>query len=349
MKLYRKKSIMIENQFTLKEDSYPITDILTMPFATYALLIAIIEFDLFNKLHDNPSTIAEVCNITGIKQRPARALLQAFVGLNLLKKIENRYYLSSLSEAFLVKGKPFHMDGSISILKKYYASYDQFKNAILTDEPQMYGTNDVWEVHKKDDEKVSLFTRAMHDGSKIRGASIAENFDFSGYKKILDIGGGSGGVPIMIALNNPHMEATIFDLPSVCREAEKIIGEYNLSDRINTISGDMFNDIFPEGRDVVIFSRILHDWNPDKCKLLLEKTYAALPSRGVVIVNELLIDDDRPEERLPFLDNLVMLVWTEGQQYTKGEMIGLMEGAGFINVSVKPIAGQSKIITAYKP
>lgn len=340
---------MIENQFALKGDPHPITNILTMPFATYAMLIAIIELDLFNKLHDNPSTLAEVCKMVGIKQRPARALLQAFVGLNLLQIREDKYYLSPLSEEFLVKGKPFHMDGSISILKKHFASYEQFKNAILTNEPQMYGTNDVWEVHKIDDEKVSHFTRAMHDGSKIRGASIAENFDFSGHKKILDIGGGSGGVSILIALNNPHAEATIFDLQPVCKEADKIIREYNLSDRINTITGDMFKDRFPEGRDVVIFSRILHDWNPDKCKSLLEKTYSALPSKGVVIVNELLIDDDSPEEQLPFLDNLVMLVWTEGQQFTKGEMISLLEGAGFINISIKPIAGQSKIITAYKP
>jgi acetylserotonin N-methyltransferase len=337
---------MIKNRYALQTDPYPIYDTLMMPFATNALLVAIIELDLFNKLHNNPSTLSEICKMTKIRQRPAFALLHAFVALRFLKKIGEKYYLSPLSEEFFVRDKPFYMGDLISIYRYYPVSYEQFRDAVLTDEPQIYGRGDAWTVHKSDKEKASLFTGWMHIRSLINGASLVEEFDFSGYKKILDVGGGSGGISIMIAMKNQSIKATIFDIPSVCKIAERIISQFNISGRIDTISGNMFRDPFPSGADIVLFSRILHDWPLQDCEVLLKKSFDILPSKGAVIILESLTSR---RVLSPLLENLSMLVWTKGKHFTAREIRSLLKKTGFVNVAIASIASHYNMIAAYKP
>ncbi|MCP4110339.1 MAG: hypothetical protein GY749_33255 [Desulfobacteraceae bacterium] len=337
--------------YVMKEEPYPFFNLLMMPYASRALLVSIIELDMFSKLHNNPLTLSEVCEVTGIKQRPAQALLRVFVALNLLHKREDRYHISALSEEFFVRGKPFFMgDGLRIYLEIEKEVYEQFKNAVLTDSPQIYEVDDVWELHKEDGKKVSSFTRWMHVNSLVNGSSLVENFDFSNYNKILDVAGGSGGIPIMILSKNPHITAMIFDIPSVCKEAEKTIAEYGLSDRVTTMTGDMFKDDLPTGTDVITLSRILHDWPFQVGETLLTKCFNALPSNGVIIIIESLIDDDiKPDQISPLLENLAMLIWTTGQQYTEKEISDMLKKIGFININIAPLTGYHHMIAAYKP
>jgi ubiquinone/menaquinone biosynthesis C-methylase UbiE len=193
----------------------------------------------------------------------------------------------------------------------------------------------------------------MHVRSLVTGSSIAEKFDFSGYRQLVDVGGGSGGISIMIAKQNPHLKAAIFDIPPVCETAEKMISEFDLADSISTIAGDMFKDQFnhkfPKNTDIVVFSRILHDWPIQKCKYLLRQAYHTLPPGGMVVIIESLIDEQDKERLSPYLENLAMLTSTEGEQFERGEIENLLHTAGYNNISVQAIASNYNLIRAYKP
>ncbi len=338
----------------LKTDSYPIHDIVTMPYASNALLVGIIELDLFTKLADNPSTISEVCQFTGLQERPVRILLKAFHAFNFLHKKDDRYYLTPLSETFFVKGQPLYLGEAISLFKDNQVTYEQLKWSIKQNRPRLYENHDdIFEAHCENHEKASAFTKWMHIRSMVNGSSVAAKFNFTGYRQMVDVGGGSGGISIMITKHHPHLKAAIFDMPPVCKIAEKMIAEFDLTDRISTIAGDMFkdnfNELFPKDTDIVVFSRILHDWPVHKCNALLKQAYNALPSGGTVLIIESLLDEGNPQRLSPFLENLAMLYCTEGEQFEKQKIEKLLDIAGFINISIEDIASNYNLIIAHKP
>ena len=335
-------------------DSYPIHDIMAMPYASNALLVGILELDLFSKLSNNPSTLSEVCQITDLAERPARILLKAFNALNFLTKDNDRYFLTPLSETFFVKGQPFYLGDAISIYKDNQVTYEQMRRAIRENKPCLYENKDeIFEVHRQDDEKALAFTKWMHVRSLVTGSSLVERFDFSRYRQLVDVGGGSGGISIMIARQNPHLKAAIYDMPPVCKTAEQMIAQFELTENISTIAGDMFKDKFkekfPKNTDIVVYSRILHDWPIQQCKYLLRQAFDVLPPGGIVMIIESLVDESNPERLSPFLENLAMLQCTEGEQFDRDEIEELLKATGFSNISIEAIASNYNLITAPKP
>lgn len=344
----------VEMQYRLTADSYPIHDLLAMPYASNALLIGVIELDLFSKLYNNPSTLSEVCQMTDLQERPVRILLKAFHALKFMDKKRDRYYLTPLSETYLVKGKPFYLGDAISIYKDHQITYEQLKKAIQENKPVLYDDqDDIFDVHRQDEDKASAFTKWMHIRGLVTGSSVAEKFDFSRFKQLVDVGGGSGGVSIMIALQNPHLKASIYDIPPVCRIAEKMISDFQLTETMNTIEGDMFEDkfdeVFPNSTDLVVFSRILHDWPTEKCRHLLGQAFNALSPDGAIMIIESLVDESDRKRLSPFLENLAMLVSTQGEQIETDEIDNLLQETGFNMIKIETIASNYNLITAHRP
>ena len=66
--------------------------------------------------------------------------------------------------------------------------------------------------------------------------------------------------------------------------------------------------------------------------VLLRKAHAALPPGGAVLVAEKLIDDDRAGPDWAQMQDLNMLLVTEGKERTLGEYAELLRAAGFAEV-----------------
>ena len=120
-------------------------------------------------------------------------------------------------------------------------------------------------------------------------------------------------------------------------------------DRAFTATVDMFAEEYPADHDVVLFSQIMHDWSPETNRLLLAKAWRALPSGGVVVVHEKLLDKDRSGPLANALVSLDMLYWTEGKQYTSEELHELLLEVGFVQPLTRATTGYWSVITAVKP
>ena len=89
--------------------------------------------------------------------------------------------------------------------------------------------------------------------------------------------------------------------------------------RIDTVAGDFFADSsLPGGYDTILLSMILHDWAEDRCRVILQKCWSALPSGGRVIIAELLVNDAWLDD-LGFQD--IRTVWFEAPG-ANGAVIG---------------------------
>ncbi|HYD48903.1 MAG TPA: methyltransferase [Terriglobales bacterium] len=110
--------------------------------------------------------------------------------------------------------------------------------------------------------------------------------DFSGYRRIMDVGGNNGELAIHICRANPNIHVTIFDIPVVCDIGTDKVAAAGLSDRIAFVKGDARVDEFPGDFDAVVFSTFLHDFEPPSVERYVANAYRSLKSGGEVIIWE---------------------------------------------------------------
>jgi acetylserotonin N-methyltransferase len=188
----------------------------------------------------------------------------------------------------------------------------------------------------------------MHSHSLPAAIGAARNYDFTGIKRILDVGGGSGCFMIAIAQAHPKLTATIMELPTMCEAAVPYIEAGGVGDRIDTKAVNMFRDPWPKGYDAVFFSNVWHDWNFRTCEWLARRAYEALPQGGRIMLHEALLDDDGAGPATTAAFSMLMLLATQGQQFTFAEIKGLLEDSGFRDVETRHTAGYYSITTGYK-
>jgi precorrin-6B methylase 2 len=302
-------------------------------------LATAVELDLFTQLSGRGVDIRELSQLLELHPRPAEMLLTGCASLGLLEKRGERYHNSPLSEEFLVRGKPYYFGGVITLLdRRLYLPWNRLPEAIKTNRAQTWGDQPgIFEAMSANPEEQRIFTEGMHSFSVQSGEAVAAAFDFLPYAHLLDVGGGSGAYCIEAARRYPHLRATVFDLPAALEIAREKIAEAAFADRITTHPGDFFTEALPKGADVVLLSMILHDWTPEKNRVILTRCFDALPSGGAVIVSELMMNDEKTGPASAALMSLNMLIETEGRNYTWAEYTEWLKEVGFREIQRVPV------------
>ena len=70
---------------------------------------------------------------------------------------------------------------------------------------------------------------------------------------------------------------------------------------------------------------------------------------GGIIIHEMLYNDTKTGPFPVAAHNIIMMLWTEGQQYSGAELSSLLDDVGFVDVEVKPTYGYFSIVTGRKP
>jgi SAM-dependent methyltransferase len=315
-----------------------------------AVLAATVRIGLFDLLDAGPLDAATIGARLGTRPRPTEAMLAALLAMGLLARDgAGRWVLAPDGSDYLVRGKPGWLGGLVDLEVENFLSPATLLEALRAGKPTVYGKADPWEEHAADPEKARRFTAAMHSISERPAAGLAEAVDFSGRRRLLDVGGGSGALSLAIASAWSHIECVIWDLPVVCGIAREYAAGAGLANRVTAVPGDMFAEPFPTGFDVILLSQILHDWPIEKDRELVRKAHAALPSGGRLLVHEKLVDDDGQGPLANALVNLDMLVWTEGQQLTEAGLRDMLSAAGFGRIERAETAGYWSVVTGWKP
>jgi SAM-dependent methyltransferase len=187
----------------------------------------------------------------------------------------------------------------------------------------------------------------MTGRSRPAGEAIAAKFSWRDYGSVIDIGCAQGAVAVAIATAHDHLTGGGFDLPPVEPIFNSYIARFGLADRLRFSPGNFFEDPLPSA-DVLIMGHVLHDWDLEQKRLLLQKAYDALPTGGVLIVYEAIIDDDRRYNSFGLLMSLNMLIEGVGFDYTGADCRGWMADAGFSKSYVEHLAGPDSMVVGIK-
>jgi predicted O-methyltransferase YrrM len=324
-------------------------------FWSFKTLASAYELGLFEQLSGTSGTTAdELADRLGIASRPAEMLLCGCAALGMLHKQNGRYVNSPLSDEYLVPGKPNHIGGLVTMFdRRLYAGWDKLTQAIRTNRPTTWDPDrDQSLFESADPEMLATFWEAMHAMSTLTGRALGAAFDVGGFRRLLDVGGGSAAFDIVLCQRYPELRTTVYDLEYVADIAARNVKDAGLGDRITVTPGDFFADAsFPAGHDLHLFSMIMHDWDQERDQLLLRKSFEALNSGGAVLICELLVNDNKTGPAPAALMSLNMLIETEGRNYTAAEYSNWLTEVGFVDPHVVAFEapGANGVMTARKP
>jgi hypothetical protein len=327
----------------------PISSLFTAVRTTHTLYAAH-EMKLFPIIHKRLMTLLEVAHAMNMQERAALALLSMCASLGLVKIDDGKYVLTEVSKHYLLPESPYYFGAFVdmAIGNPDVLSYDKFKKALLSNAAQVYDEKPLFEKNEEDVRRAESFTRAMHSKSMTAASIWPKIIDLSQYHTFLDVAGGSGAHAIEVVKIWSAIKAIVYDRPFVCKIAEEYVAGTDLQDRIKVQAGDMWTDPFPEA-ELHFYSDIFHDWPLDKCEFLAEKSYQSLPHNGRIIIHELLFNDDKSGPMSTAVYNIIMLLWTQGQQYSGKEMLMMLEKIGFREVAILPTGfGDWRIVTGVK-
>ena len=315
-------------------------------------LLSAIELGVFDELDKSAMTAEQLRERLKLHPRGARDFFDTLVALGLLIRDSGSYRNTPESEQFLVKDKLTYIGGILEMAnERLYPFWGSLTEGLRTGLPQnevKTGGPGLFETLYGDPERLRLFLAAMTGLSMGASQAIAQKFPWARYKTVVDVGGAQGGLLVQLCRAHPHLLGTNFDLRVVQPIFEDYVKTNVLSDRLTFQSGNFFDDELPTA-DVITMGHILHDWNLQEKRMLLEKAYRALPEGGSLIVFEALIDDERKQNAFGLIMSLNMLIETSGGfDYTGKDCAEWMRAAGFRETRVEHLAGPDSMVVGVK-
>ncbi|MDT5014651.1 MAG: hypothetical protein QOD39_811 [Mycobacterium sp.] len=315
-------------------------------------LLTAVELRLFGELGEaGPLGLEALRERLGLHPRSARDFFDALVALRMLERDDSgRYSNTAATDLFLDPAKPSYMGGILEMFNaRLYGFWGSLTEALRSGEPQseVKTGGDFFETLYADPEKLAQFAHGMSGLSTATGQAIAAKFPWGDYGSMIDIGCAEGAVPVAIATAHKHLTGGGFDLPPIEPIFNAHVARSGLADRLRFTPGNFFADPLP-GADVLIMGHILHDWDLDQKRMLLEKAYEALPKGGALIVYEAIIDDNRRENAFGLLMSLNMLIECLGFDYTGADCRGWMADTGFSKSYVEYLVGPDSMVVGIK-
>jgi hypothetical protein len=315
-------------------------------------LLSAIEMEVFTELARGPEDLHALAGRLGIHPRSSRDFLDALVALGFLERHDGKYSNTPSTDLFLDRHKPSYIGGMLEMAnQRLYPYWGRLTTALRTGERQNEsadGHHDLFTALYADPARLKTFLRAMTGISRGANLAIAAQFPWHSYKTAADCGTAQGDLIVQIALKNPHIAGTGFDLPEVAPIFEEYVDSNGLASRVKFHPGSFFTDPLPRA-DVILMGHILHDWNLDEKRMLVRKAYEALPEGGAFIAYDSIIDDDRKTNAFGLLMSLNMLIETPGGfDYSGADCTGWMKEAGFRETRVEHLVGPDSMVIGIK-
>jgi ubiquinone/menaquinone biosynthesis C-methylase UbiE len=186
-----------------------------------------------------------------------------------------------------------------------------------------------------------LFDQAMAVFSTAENAAVIAAFDFSQFKKIVDVGAGHGRLLLSMLKASSQLEAILFDLAPVIEGARALINEAGIAERCNLISGDFFESI-PPGGDAYLLKHIIHDWDDANAIKILTNCRRAMGKNARLLVIEMVIPPGNAPFPGKFLDLEMLLIG--GRERMEAEYQAMFNSAGFNLTRIIPTQSPVSVI-----
>ncbi len=319
-------------------DPAPVLDLLAA-FRRSKTMFTAVELGVFDALEAGPKSAGALAMELKANTDALTRLLDACVGLQLLKHTAAGYATTPTASTYLTMTSPRRLTGYLrftdEILWKLWGNLpDAIRDGTHGWKRTFNWEGDIFGQIFHTPDLRREFTMGMHGYGLISSPVVVQAFDLSRFRKLVDLGGATGHLAVAACKHHPSLRAVVFDLPEIVPIAKELVTATEVASRVEVVSGDFFKDTLPEA-DLYTLGRILHDWSEEKILILLQKIYDRLPAGGALLIAEKLIADDRAGPNWAQMQDLNMLLVTEGKERTLGDYKELLKRVGFTDVQAK--------------
>lgn len=262
----------------------PLMDLITpMALRTAATL------RLADLLVDAPVPVRELAASTDTDVDALRRLLRQLTSRGVFTEPEPDTFANNETSALLVSDHPSGMRTWLDLDGfggRMDLAFTELLHTVRTGEPawaRVFGAP-FWDHLAADPAMSASFDATMSAGSEYV-ADAATGYDWSTATHVVDVGGGNGALLAEALCANPHLRATLVDLPDTVERGRMNLTARGVADRCEFV-GQSFFEPLPDDGDVYVLSGVVHDWGDDEATAILRRCAAAAGDTGRVVVIE---------------------------------------------------------------
>jgi len=309
-------------------------------------LSAFTALGLADLIGDGRSMAADLAAAVEADPSAVNRLLRALAAAGVLDEDEHGgFALTPLGDG-LREGAPGSLAGWASLVgsENFWANWGALTDCVRTGKTGWHLRLDVgaWDYRAQHPEENRRYDRAMVSLTSASADTVAEDYDFSRFGTIVDVGGGRGTLIAQVLSRNSAARGILFDQPQVVEGAASLLKAHGVFERCQVVGGSFFESV-PTGGDAYLLKSVLHDWYDGDAVRILKTVRAATPPGAVLLVVERVLEP--PNKGLSGkLGDLNMLVNPGGIERTGEEWRALLAAGGFALSEIHPTRGPYNVL-----
>lgn len=318
-----------------------------MGFIPSRVLYLAAKMGLADLLSGEPKSAAELAGPTGMHERALHRLMRTLSSLGVLtESAGGRFGLTAMGEA-LKTGAPGSARATILSFSNWmWNAFGEMGYSVETGKSaftKVYGMPP-FDWMKSQPEEAALFGETMIGFHGAEPPAVAEAYDFSGFKTVVDVGGSTGNMLVHILRRYAGPRGVLFDLPVTVADAPAFLKKHGMEERVAIEPGSFFESV-PAWADCYILSHVIHDWSEEQNLTILGHCRKVMKPESKLLIVEFVLPSDNSPHPGKMLD-MVMLTVAGGEERTEEEYGALLAKAGLRMTRVVPTASAASIVEA---
>ncbi|MEU5694520.1 methyltransferase [Actinosynnema sp. NPDC020468] len=321
-------------------------ELMTGAWRTQAVAVAA-ELGVADHLAAGPLATPALAALVGAREDNLRRLLRFLAALGVVEADGDAWSCTPRGALLASDAEGSQRDLARVYGGFFYRSFGQLLHTVRTGEcafTEVFGAEpfDHFAANPAD---ARLFEGAMAAGTGFLKA-VPAALDLPERGTVVDVAGGDGHLLALVLAAAPGLRGVLFDRPHVIATAGAVLDGYGCRDRVSLAEGDFFRDPVPAGGSLYLLSRILHDWDDERCSTILRNIRSAITGPATLVLVERPVPETHLEP-LPLAYDVHMMVNNvQGRERSPGEYRELLRANGFELTDVRPLALDMAVLAA---